>query len=93
MRYLLERDTRPVELALEACRQTGIAPVTALFRGATDGSFLGDLGVPAPNLFTGMQEFHGPLEWISVQDMAAAAATIVELAAVWAEYGSATGSS
>ena len=27
------------------------------------------MGVPCPNLFTGMQEIHGPLEWVSVQDM------------------------
>ena len=30
------------------------------------------MGVPTPNIFTGMQEIHGPLEWISVQDMAVA---------------------
>ena len=30
------------------------------------------MGVPCPNLFTGMQEIHGPLEWVSVQDMARA---------------------
>jgi tripeptide aminopeptidase len=30
------------------------------------------MGVPCPNLFTGMQDIHGPLEWISVQDMAVA---------------------
>ena len=27
------------------------------------------MGVPCPNIFTGMQEIHGPLEWVSVQDM------------------------
>ena len=40
-------------------------------RGGTDGSRLTELGVPTPNVFTGMQEIHGPLEWISLQDMAA----------------------
>ena len=84
MRYLLEQDMRPVELAHEACRQVGVAPASTLFRGATDGSFLGNLGVPAPNLFTGMQEFHGPLEWISVQDMAAATRMLIKLAELWA---------
>jgi tripeptide aminopeptidase len=28
------------------------------------------MGVPTPNIFTGMQEIHGPLEWVSLQDMA-----------------------
>ena len=57
---------RPVELALEACRQTGIEPFSAPVRGGTDGSRLTEMGVPCPNLFTGMQEIHGPREWVSV---------------------------
>ena len=42
-------------------------------------------GLPTPNLFTGGSEYHSRREWASVQDMAAAAAMIVELARVWAE--------
>ncbi len=38
-------------------------------RGGTDGSQLTERGLPTPNLFTGMQNPHGPLEWISLQDM------------------------
>jgi tripeptide aminopeptidase len=72
MRYWLEEDMRPVELAREACRQLGIAPFSPPTRGGTDGSRLTELGVPTPNLFTGMQNIHGPREWISVQDMARA---------------------
>jgi tripeptide aminopeptidase len=40
-----------------------------------------------PNIFTGGQEYHSVREWISVQDMAASAATLVELAGLWAEPG------
>ena len=72
MRYWLETDMTPVELARAAARDLGIAPVSAPIRGGTDGSRLTEMGVPCPNLFTGMQEIHGPLEWISVQDMALA---------------------
>ena len=70
MRYWLEQDMRPVELAREACRQIGVEPFSTPTRGGTDGSRLTEMGVPTPNLFTGMQEIHGPLEWISLQDMA-----------------------
>jgi len=72
MRYWLETDMTPVELARAAARDLGIAPVSVPIRGGTDGSRLTEMGVPCPNLFTGMQEIHGPLEWISVQDMALA---------------------
>jgi tripeptide aminopeptidase len=69
MRYWLEQDMRPVDLARAACRDAGLDPVSVPIRGGTDGSRLTELGVPTPNVFTGMMEIHGPLEWISVQDM------------------------
>ncbi|WP_102223323.1 peptidase T [Acidimangrovimonas sediminis] len=72
MRYWLEEDMTPVNLALEAAREIGLDPVTDPIRGGTDGSRLTEFGVPCPNLFTGMQNIHGPLEWISVQDMSRA---------------------
>ena len=69
MRYWLEEDMTPVDLARDAARDLGIEPVSVPIRGGTDGSRLTELGVPCPNLFTGMQNIHGPLEWISAQDM------------------------
>ncbi len=72
MRYWLEKDMTPVDLARDVARSLGIEPVSVPIRGGTDGSRLTELGVPCPNLFTGMQDIHGPLEWISVQDMAQA---------------------
>ena len=83
MRYWLERDMRPVELAYEACRQLGLDPTSPPTRGGTDGSRLTEMGVPTPNLFTGMQNIHGPHEWISVQDMARAAEMCIKLAELW----------
>lgn len=72
MRYWLEKDMTPVDLARDAARSLGIEPVSVPIRGGTDGSRLTEMGVPCPNLFTGMQDIHGPLEWISVQDMSQA---------------------
>lgn len=88
MRYWLEDDMRPVELARAACRQAGVEPFSVPVRGGTDGSRLTELGVPTPNVFTGMQEIHGPLEWISLQDMAAATDVCIKLAQLWATAGS-----
>ena len=81
MRYWLEKDMRPVDLARAACRDLGIEPVSVPIRGGTDGSRLTEMGVPCPNLFTGMQEIHGPLEWVSVQDMGLAAQLMLRVAA------------
>ena len=69
MRYWLEKDMGPVRIAEAAMKNLNIQPLPQPIRGGTDGSLLTELGVPTPNLFTGMQNIHGPLEWISVQDM------------------------
>ncbi|MEZ4518163.1 MAG: peptidase T [Chloroflexota bacterium] len=84
MRYWLEDDMRPVELAMEATRRIGVEPFNSPVRGGTDGSRLTEMGVPTPNIFTGMQNIHGPLEWVSLQDMARATEMCVELAQLWA---------
>lgn len=83
MRYWLENDMRPVELARQAYRLAGIEPLDKPIRGGTDGSRLTEMGVPTPNLFTGMQDVHGPLEWVSLHDMARATAVCLHLAHLW----------
>ncbi len=83
MRYWLENDLRPVELAAQAMSNVGIEPIYEVTRGGTDGSQLTERGLPTPNLFTGMQNIHGPLEWISVQDMAKATHMCIELVQLW----------
>ena len=72
MRYWLENDMTPVDLARDALRDLGISEKSVPIRGGTDGSRLTEMGLPCPNLFTGMQNVHGPLEWVSVQDMSRA---------------------
>lgn len=81
MRYWLEKDMTPVNLAYGACRKAGLEPVSIPIRGGTDGSRLTEMGVPTPNLFTGMQNIHGPLEWVSVQDMSKATEFCLHLVA------------
>jgi tripeptide aminopeptidase len=85
MRAAIDRHPRVVAAAEEAIRRVGVEPVRSLIRGGTDGAVLSAMGLPTPNIFTGGQNYHSLREWASVQDMAAAAATVVELARVWAE--------
>lgn len=80
MRYWLEEDMTPVDLARDACRAVGVEPLSVPIRGGTDGSRMTEFGTPTPNIFTGMQCIHGPLEWISVQDMALSTRLCLDLA-------------
>jgi tripeptide aminopeptidase len=85
MRSHLERHPDVVAIAERAIRAEGIEPVRTPIRGGTDGSRLSEMGLPTPNIFTGGHEYHSVREWASLQEMAAAAATIVHLAGEWAK--------
>ena len=84
MRSTLERYPEIVENLEEAVRRMGVEPRRTAIRGGTDGSALTEMGLPTPNIYTGGQDAHSEREWICVDDMGVAAATIVELAKVWA---------
>src|SRR3954453_5948640 len=85
MRNELGKRPEIVERAEEAIRRVGLEPIRTLIRGGTDGSRLTEKGLPTPNLFTGGHLYHSEREWCCVHDMGLAVATIVELAALWAE--------
>jgi tripeptide aminopeptidase len=85
MRDTLQRYPEIVANLEEAVRRVGLEPKLTAIRGGTDGSALTELGLPTPNLFTGGHDAHSEREWICVEDMGFAAASIVELAKVWAE--------
>ena len=87
MRDTLDKHPEIVGHLEEAVRRVGLDPVRSLIRGGTDGSRLTEMGLPTPNVFTGGNDFHSVREWISVQDMAISAATVVELLRVLAEPG------
>jgi tripeptide aminopeptidase len=85
MRETLDRHPEIVAHLEEAVRRVGLEPKRTSIRGGTDGSALTEMGLPTPNIFTGGHDAHSEREWICVEDMGLAAATIVELAQVWAE--------
>jgi tripeptide aminopeptidase len=81
----LDEHPEVVTVAEEAIRRAGVEPLHTIIRGGTDGARLAERGLPTPNLFTGGQLYHSVREWASLQDMAAAAATVVELVRLWGE--------
>lgn len=81
----LERYPEIVANLEEAIRRVGLEPRQTAIRGGTDGSALTEMGLPTANVFTGGHDAHSEREWICVEDMGLAAATLVELVRVWAE--------
>ena len=85
MKEIISQHPHMVAYAEEAVRRTGLQPKKELVRGGTDGSRLSFMGLPCPNLFTGMQAIHSRHEWIGVKDMNKAVEMIVYLAQIWEE--------
>ena len=85
MKQILDKNPEIVNNALEAIRRAGVEPVLSSIRGGTDGSRFSYMGLPCPNIFAGEHAFHSKHEWVSVQDMQKAVATIVNLCAIWEE--------
>ena len=85
MKAKLDEAPWVAEGAFEAARRLGLEPRSTPIRGGTDGARLTEMGLPAPNLYAGGNEFHSVREWISAQDLATSAATVVELLKLWAE--------
>ena len=81
----LAKEPRAVQLAAEAYRQLGIEPKFASIRGGTDGSRLSEMGLPTPNISTGMHNFHSPLEFACLEEMESSVKVLLELAQLWGQ--------
>ena len=79
MREVIDQHPLIVEKALAAYRLLGLTPIVHPIRGGTDGSRMSFMGLPTPNIFTGMQAIHSKHEWIGVSDMEKAVEVLVKL--------------
>jgi tripeptide aminopeptidase len=83
MKEILDQHPLVTTHAVEAYRRAGLTVIKEPIRGGTDGSRLSFMGLPCPNIFTGMQAIHSKHEWIGVRDMEKAVEVLVELVQVW----------
>jgi len=85
MKDIVDQFPDVIVFAREAYKRAGISVVNEPIRGGTDGSRLSFMGLPCPNIFTGMQAIHSKLEWIGVKDMEKSVEVLIELIKVWEE--------
>lgn len=83
MKEVLDKHPQVIEYAEEAYKRSKLKVKKQSIRGGTDGSRLSFMGLPCPNLFTGMQAIHSKKEWIGVRDMKKAVEVMVNLVQVW----------
>lgn len=85
MKEVLDKHPQVSAYAKEAYTCAGLKLNNEPIRGGTDGSRLSFMGLPCPNIFTGMQAIHSRHEWIGVKDMEKAVEVLVNLVQVWEE--------
>jgi tripeptide aminopeptidase len=85
MKEILDQHPPVTKYAEEAYQRVGLTVIKEPIRGGTDGSRLSFMGLPCPNIFTGMQAIHSKHEWIGMRDMEKSVEVLVELVKVWEE--------
>jgi tripeptide aminopeptidase len=85
MKKKLDENPKVLELLYTAATNAGAEPYSKPIRGGTDGARLTEMGIPTPNIFAGMHNFHGRHEWASASEMVLAVDTVIELARLWTE--------
>ncbi len=85
MKEILDQHPQVAANAIEAYQRVGLTAIKEPIRGGTDGSRLSFMGLPCPNIFTGMQAIHSKQEWVGVSDMEKAVEVLVMLTQVWEE--------
>ena len=68
-----------VELIEKSMERQGISPQLIVTRGGTDGSRLSFMGIPCPNICTGVSNGHSRYEFVSVQSMKKITALLIEI--------------
>ena len=79
MRGQVEPHYHIIEKAVKAMEAAGVKPRIQPIRGGTDGANLSFKGLPCPNIFAGGLNFHGKMEWVSLQSMQKASSIILNI--------------
>ena len=84
MECIIKEHMYLIDYARQACANANVPEDISPIRGGTDGCKLSFKGLPCPNLGTGGNGYHGPLEHVTIEGMEAAVRVIVELVKIFA---------
>ena len=74
-----------VEKAVKAMEMAGVKPKIQPIRGGTDGANLSFKGLPCPNIFAGGLNFHGKMEFATVENIEKASQVVLNIISLFAE--------
>lgn len=68
-----------ITIVKKALKAHGLNQKEIPIRGGTDGARLSFEGIPCPNLGTGGENFHGPLEYLDIEDFEKIISVIIQM--------------
>ena len=74
-----------VEKAIKAMEMANIKPKIQPIRGGTDGANLSFKGLPCPNIFAGGLNFHGKMEFATLENIEKASQVVLNIIKLYAE--------
>lgn len=74
-----------VEKAIKAMEMADIKPKIQPIRGGTDGANLSFKGLPCPNIFAGGLNFHGKMEFATLENIEKASQVVLNIIKLYAE--------
>lgn len=74
-----------VEKAIKAMAMADIKPKIQPIRGGTDGANLSFKGLPCPNIFAGGLNFHGKMEFATLENIEKASQVVLNIIKLYAE--------
>ena len=72
-----------VDFAIQAHHALGQQCQLGSIRGGTDGAIFSEMGLPTRNLSVGQHNIHSVLEYVSLNEMAAAVQHAIALLELW----------
>lgn len=85
MHDAIQKDPHVMEAVSEAGRRLGLNLVQQIIRGGTDGARLAQMGIPAPNIFTGGHNLHSRFEWAALSAMEDCERLVEQIIGYWGE--------
>lgn len=81
----IKKDPDVMKAITEAGVRLGITLKERIIRGGTDGARLAEMGIPAPNIFTGGHNLHSRFEWAALPAMEESALLVEQIITYWGE--------
>lgn len=79
MKSEIMKKPKLITIVKKALKAHGLNQKEIPIRGGTDGARLSFEGIPCPNLGTGGENFHGPLEYLDIEDFEKIISVIIQM--------------